>query len=135
MRANRLRRLLPLLLLVTATARLHAQDEGDPERQTPWRLSYFPYLSGGANGATVISAKLRYWHPAAYEDRVTANAAVDAGAGITFRGSRYLGARFTAPQLIDGWRFHAVAVADRQVRFGYFGLGNETEKDDDLVTE
>ena len=136
MRADRLRRLLPLLLLlaVSLAARVEAQDD-EPERRTPWRLSYFPYLSGGANDGPLISAKLRYWQPAEYEDRVTANAALDVGAGLTLRGTRYVGVRFTAPQLRDGWRLHTGAIADRQVRFGYFGLGNETEKDDDLVTE
>ncbi|HYC31897.1 MAG TPA: BamA/TamA family outer membrane protein [Gemmatimonadales bacterium] len=135
MRVTRLRRLLPLLiLLVGLSARLHAQEE-EREPGTPWRLSYFPYLSGGANDGPVITARLRYWQPAEYEDRVTANAALDAAAGLTFRGSRFVGAKFTAPQMVEGWRFFVGAIADRQVRFGYFGLGNDTEKDDDLVTE
>jgi hypothetical protein len=133
MRVTRLRRLLPLLLLVLAS-RLAAQGEEAASR-SPWRLSYFPYLSGGANDGPVITARLRYWQPADYEDRVTANAAFDAAAGFTLRGSRYAGARFTAPQLVEGWRFYAGVIADRQARFGYFGLGNDTGKDDDLVTE
>lgn len=135
MRLPRLCRLLPLALLLLAP-RLSAQEPESEERpSSPWRLSYFPYLSGGANDGPVISARLRYWQPAAYEDRVTANAAFDAAAGFTLRGSRYAGARFTAPQLVKGWRFFAGVIADRQARFGYFGLGNDTEKDDDLVTE
>jgi surface antigen Omp85-like protein len=136
MRPARVRRLLALLvLLVTLATRLQAQEEDEVERGTAWRLSYFPYLSGGANDGPVVSAKVRYWQPAEYEDRVTANAALDAGAGISPRGSRYVGARFSAPQLIAGWRFKVGAIADRQVRFGYFGLGNDTEKNDDLVTD
>ena len=136
MRVPRLRRLLPLLALLVAALgpRLHAQDE-ERERDAPWRLSYFPYLSGGANDGPLISARMRYWQPAEYEDRVTANAALDAATGFTFRGSRYVGAKFTAPQMIEGWRFFAGAIADRQVRFGYFGLGNDTDKVDDLVTD
>lgn len=133
MRVPRLHRLLLPLLLLSATA-LSAQEEERAYR-SPWRLSYFPYLSGGANDGPVISARLRYWQPAEYEDRVTANGAFDAAAGFTLRGSRYAAARFAAPQLADGWRFMASAIADRQARFGYFGLGNDTEKDDDLVTE
>ena len=135
MRLPRLCRLLPLALLLLAP-RLSAQEtEAEERASSPWRLSYFPYLSGGANDGPVISARLRYWQPAAYEDRVTANGAFDAAAGFTLRGSRYAGARFTAPQLIEGWRFFAGVIADRQARFGYFGLGNDTGKDDDLVTE
>jgi hypothetical protein len=135
MGATRLRRLLLPLLLVSA-APLAGQDEGaERERGSPWRLSYFPYLSGGANDGPVISARLRYWQPAEYEDRVTANGAFDAAAGFTFRGSRYAAARFNAPQLVEGWRFQAGVIAERSARFGYFGLGNETGKNDDLVTE
>ena len=134
MRVIRLHRLLlPLLLLSTTT--LSAQDEEERAYRSPWRLSYFPYLSGGANDGPVISARLRYWQPADYDDRVTANGAFDAAAGFTLRGSRFVAARFVAPQLVDGWRFMASAIADRQARFGYFGIGNDTEKDDDLVTE
>lgn len=134
MRLTRLHRLL-LPLLLSGASILAAQEADPAEREpgSPWRLSYFPYLSGGANDGPVISARLRYWQPAEYEDRVTANGAFDAAAGFTFRGSRYAAARFTAPQLVEGWRFHAGVIADRSVRFGYFGLGNESEKNDDLM--
>ena len=137
MRATRLPRLLlPLLLACASAVSAQEADEDDGrEPGSPWRLSYFPYLSGGANDGPVISARLRYWQPAEYEDRVTANGALDVAAGFTLRGSRYAGVRFTAPQLVEGWRFHAGLIADRSARFGYFGLGNDTEKDDELVTE
>jgi hypothetical protein len=135
MRVTRLRRLLlPVLLACSSTlSAQEAEDAGERERGSPWRLSYFPYLSGGANDGPVISARLRYWQPAEYEDRVTYNGAFDAAAGFTFRGTRYAAARFTAPQLVEGWRFQAGVIADRAARFGYFGLGNRTDKDDDLV--
>lgn len=129
------RALLALLLLALTAGGAAAQEDEERPFRSPWRLSYFPYLSGGANDGPVISARLRYWQPAAYEDRVTANGAFDAAAGFTLRGSRYVGARFAAPQLVEGWRFVASGLAERQARFGYFGLGNDTEKDDDLVTE
>ncbi len=135
MGATRLHRLLLPLLLVSA-APLAGQDEGAArERGSPWRLSYFPYLSGGANDGPVISARLRYWQPAEYEDRVTANGAFDAAAGFTFRGSRYAAARFNAPQLVEGWRFQAGVIAERSARFGYFGLGNDTEYARDQVSD
>jgi outer membrane protein assembly factor BamA len=122
------------VLLAAAAPRARAQGE-DESFRSPWRLSYFPYISGGVNDGPVISARLRYWQPAAYEDRVTASAALDAAAGFTLRGSRYVAGRFAAPQLAEDWRFLASGLASREVRFGYFGLGNDTGKDDDLVTE
>jgi outer membrane protein assembly factor BamA len=131
MRAARL--LLLLLLLPAAVAA--QEEESEPEYSPPWRLSYFPYLSGGANDGPVLSARLRYWQPAEYEDRVTARAALDVATGLSPQGSRYAAVRFTAPLRWQGWRLLAGAGAERLARFGYFGLGNDTDKNDDLVDE
>jgi outer membrane protein assembly factor BamA len=98
-------------------------------------LSYFPYLSGGYNDGPLISLRARYWQPAEYEARNTYRAAVDAATGFTLRGGRYIGARFHAPLRWDGWRVEAGALAERLARFGYFGLGNDTDKNDDLVDD
>ena len=128
--------LLPALLaplLVRAPALAAQEDEG--EFHSPWRTSYFPYLSGMANDGPVISARIRYWQPAAYEARTTYTAALDGAAGVSFRGTRYAAVRFRAPGLWKDWRFDASLVAERLARFGYFGLGNDTENDGDLVTE
>ncbi len=118
--------LLPLHPLV-------AQEEEDSG--IPWRTSYFPYLSGGANDGPVLNARLRYWQAAEYEDRVTANAALNAEVGITPRGGRHAFVHFHAPQILEGWRFDAKIGAARQVRYGYFGLGNDTEYNRDAADE
>ncbi len=124
---------LAALLLLCAPALTAQEDE--PPRRSRWRLSYFPYISGGANDGPVFSARLRYWQPAEYEDRVTARAALDVAAGLSPQGSRYVAAKFGAPLVWEGWRLQAGLGAERLARFGYFGLGNETEKNDALVTE
>jgi outer membrane protein assembly factor BamA len=121
-----------LLLALLSGERVWAQDE---ESDIPWRTSYFPYLSGGSNDGPVLSFRVRHWQAAEYEDRVTANAALNADAGITPRGGRHGYVEFQAPQLLEGWRFKAKAGAAREVRFGYFGLGNETEYNKDAVTD
>ena len=59
MRVTRL--LLPLLLACASTLAAQESEETEPASDSPWRLSYFPYLSGGANDGPVISARLRYW--------------------------------------------------------------------------
>jgi outer membrane protein assembly factor BamA len=82
----------------------------------------------------VFAFRVHHWQPAEYEDRVTANGALTADAGVTLRGSRHVAVKFRAPQLFNGWRLNLLAAATREVRFGYFGLGNDTEKNDDLVT-
>lgn len=120
-----------LLLALVASERLVAQDE----QSIPWRTSYFPYLSGGSNDGPVLNFRVRYWQAAEYDDRVTANAALNVDAGITPRGGRHAYVQFRAPQILEGWRFDAKVGAAREVRFGYFGLGNDTEYNQDAVND
>ncbi len=100
-----------------------------------WRTSYFPYLAGGANDSPVLSFRVRHWQPAEYEARTTYTAALNGDAGIAPQGSRFISASFKAPGLWNNWRLALQALAGRQVRYGYFGLGNETVFDPNLVTE
>jgi outer membrane protein assembly factor BamA len=139
------RRAIALLLLAALPAtELGAQIPEGPEppsvpaereRDTPWRTSYFPYIAGGTNDGPVLAFKLRYWQPAEYEDRVTANGALNAEAGVTPRGGRHAYVNFKAPQLWHRWRANTLAGAMREVRFGYFGLGNDTEYNKDAITD
>jgi outer membrane protein assembly factor BamA len=107
---------------------------GDAQVRTPWKTSYFPYLAGAPNDGPLLAFRLHYFQPAEYDDRVTSNAAFTAEAGITPRGGRQVILRFRAPQLWKNWRLKSLAAAVREVRFGYFGLGNETVEIGDLVT-
>lgn len=106
----------------------------EPDESTPWRTSYFPYLTGGTNDGPVLAFRVHHFQAAEYEDPVTNNAALTADAGITFRGSRHLTVKFRAPQLWENWRFSTLGAAVREARFGYFGLGNETVENDAAVT-
>jgi outer membrane protein assembly factor BamA len=119
------------LLGLSWAPRVMAQDESG----LPWRTSYFPYVSGASNDGPTLNFRVRYWQAAEYEDRVTANAALNAEAGITPRGGRHAYFHFRAPQVVEGWRFDAKVGAAREVRFGYFGLGNDTEYNRDAVNE
>jgi len=105
----------------------------EPAQETPWRTSYFPYITGGTNDGPVLAFRVHHFQPAEYDSRVTTNAALTADAGITPRGSRYVTLRYRAPQLWKDWRISALGGAGRETRFGYFGLGNETVKTDDAV--
>jgi Omp85 superfamily domain len=134
----------PIRLLLPAlfwTARLGAQIPDSTERAhtepapgAPWRTSYFPYLTSAPNDGPLLAFRVHYFQPAEYDDRVTTNAALTGEAGVTLRGGRQIILRFRAPQLWPNWRVKSLAAAVREVRFGYFGLGNETNKNDDLVT-
>ena len=125
-------RVLPAILLAFIWAELAQAQE---ESGVPWRTSYFPYLSGGTNDGPMLNFRVRYWQAAEYEDRVTANAALNLDAGITTQGSRRAYAQFRAPQIAEGWRFDAKVGTSREARFGYFGLGNDTEYNRDAVGE
>jgi hypothetical protein len=124
-----------LAALFARVPELAAQETEDRESISPWRTSYFPYISSLANDGPVISARIRYWQPAEYEAPTTYTAALDGATGISFRGTRYAAVRFRAPGLWKDWRLDASLVAERLARFGYFGLGNDTEYDRDAVGE
>jgi hypothetical protein len=63
-------------------------DTTEKEPRSPWRTSYFPYITCAANDGPALVGRVRYWQPASYEDRVTSTAAFNVDAGITPRGSR-----------------------------------------------
>ncbi|HET7239625.1 MAG TPA: hypothetical protein VFI77_00620, partial [Gemmatimonadales bacterium] len=100
-----LRLLVLLLPLLFQTSTLLAQEsDDDSEYQSPWRLSYFPFISAGDNDGPLISIRARYWQPAEYEARQTYTAAVDGAVGFTARGGRYAVVQFQGPQRWAGWR-------------------------------
>ncbi|HUR93319.1 MAG TPA: BamA/TamA family outer membrane protein [Gemmatimonadales bacterium] len=106
----------------------------EPEpRAARWRTSYFPYFTGGANDSPVLAFRLRHWQPAEYEARTTYTAALNADAGIASRGSRFVSLQYKAPGLWEDWRLVVQGKLERQARYGYFGLGNETVDDQDAV--
>ncbi len=114
------------------TTGVAAQDTAEAYTAS-WRTSYFPYLTGGANDGPVLAARVRYWQPAEYEARYTSTGSLSLDAGLTLRGSRFATAQFKAPGLWKNWRVTALLSADRQARYGYFGLGENTVYDKDLV--
>jgi outer membrane protein assembly factor BamA len=123
--------MLVLLALLPATARAQEPEE---EFSVPWRTSWFPVLSGRSNDGPLLSLQIRSRQDAPYEARTTFTRAIDASAGATPQGSRYARATFDAPLFWHPWRFTVTAGAGREARFGYFGLGNETSHEGDLVT-
>jgi hypothetical protein len=112
-----------------------AVDTSWTNTDLPWRLSYFPYLTGLSNDGPLLAARVRYWKPAAYEDLVTTKAELELNAGIGFRGTRFAVATATVPRLGNGWRAFGLLGAFREARFGFYGLGNATVKDDALTED
>lgn len=111
---------------------------GPSEAREPgarWRTSYFPYLTGGANDSPVLAFRVRHWQPAEYEARTTYTAALNGDAGIAPKGSRFVAASFRAPGLWTDWRLVVLGAAERQARYGFYGLGNDTQFDKNAVTD
>jgi len=108
-------------------------SSASPDRSAPWRTSYFPYLTGGANDSPVLAFRVRHWQAAEYEARTTYTAALNGDAGIAPKGSRFVAASFKAPGLWPDWRLAVQAGAERLSRYGFYGLGNETTCDKNAV--
>jgi Omp85 superfamily domain len=111
---------------------LAALGSGGPlVAQNPWAASYYPFFLKTANEKLSFVVHYQYAQLADYDDRVSYTASLSLEGGINADGGRWLIGRFKGPLLLDGWRFFAEAGAVREARFGYFGLGNDTEEIDD----
>ena len=103
--------------------------------QEPWRASYYPYPLKGPNDQLSLVLHYQVGQAADYADRVPFGRTFSVEAGINASGSRFLVTRFKAPRMADGWRLYGEAGAVRENRFGYFGLGNDTEEAEDTVLD
>lgn len=104
------------------------------EAGPPWRMSYFPYITG-TGGDIMLAARVRRWQPAEIEDRVTYRGALTLDAGYGIHGSWLASARFDAPLLTPNLRTSIVAQTTRETRFGFYGLGNNSEFDKGQIDE
>lgn len=114
-----------------------AAAAGAPEDSViyPWRTTWLPNLGGGTNDGPMLGVRLRAFQMAAYEDRIANLQTLSATAGVSPRGS-FLGfVRYQAPRIGNGWRLWSQVMANREQRFGYFGLGNNTLNPDGTATE
>lgn len=104
-----------------------------PAQSDATLLHHHPIVVQVANEFPVLGWRLHVQRRSDYDDRVTTAREVVLEAGFGFQGSRFARVTAWAPQLADGWRARARLEAERAARFGFFGLGNDTEKDDDLT--
>lgn len=91
----------------------------------PWRFSDFPYLMGDPTNGLLIIGHIQYAREAEYDSRVPYDGFVALEAAWGTRSSRFITARFRAPNLVKGWRLAADLGAVREGRFGYYGQGPE----------
>ena len=118
---------LVFLLLVLA---------GSLDGQAPWRRSVYPTgvnLSG--NTGPQIGVGFTVARRADSLARYLFDGSVVAAGGYGLRGSWFGLVTFRAPGLWSGWRLVASSLAQREVRFEFIGLGNQTIYNPDLVTD
>jgi hypothetical protein len=129
-----------VLFLLQAASSAAAQDSVVPlpgaadtvraGRRSSWLLSYFPYVGGGAGGGPVAIGRVRYFQPAPWQDRVTYRADVVGEIGIGLHGSHLARISASAPLLAPGWRATADIQAIRNTRANFYGIGNNTDRDE-----
>jgi hypothetical protein len=118
------------MLLLPPGAQVAAQS-GQPDY--PWKDSFYPYFPSLANDFPLLMIHYEQRKGADYFARTPYAGLFSFDFGASTRGSRQALARLHAPLLVEKWRFTASAGAVRAARFGFFGLGNDTEYDGDLV--
>jgi outer membrane protein assembly factor BamA len=124
---------LALGLLAVATP-LAAQDPNRPS-DSPWKDSFYPFFPSLGNNFPLIALHLEERKAANYFARTPYDGLVSIDLGQGFTGARMAIARFHAPLMWRDWRFNGTLGTTRETRFGYFGIGNDTDYDDDLVTD
>ena len=108
---------------------------GSSSAQEPWKASYYPYVLKGPNDKASLVLHYQYGQAADYFDRVPFAHSLSIEAGANPDGGRFALATFKAPRIAEGWRLFAEGGSVREARYGYFGLGNDTEKTEDPDNE
>lgn len=126
------RALAVLAAVACAAGRSAAAQEGNGLELS---RSLYPLVYWQSSSGWTLRGVLRYSAPAP-PDRPEINA-VDVGISAFIGTEDYRGVDIAmyAPALVDGWRFLIIGRIIRESRFGFYGLGNDTPRDPDLVTD
>lgn len=101
-----------------------------------WVNSRYPYITSGANDFPMLAARMQWTQPV--EDYLSplpylGNVSLDAG--VSFNSSYFITGQLRLPTFRDGWRLAANASIVREARLGFFGIGNNSTFDDDLIND
>ena len=107
---------------------LAAQDN----ESYPWKDSYYPYLTSQGRDFPLLVAHFEERKAADYFARAPYAGKFTLDVGASLKGGKLAVAEFRAPLLWERWRLTAQLGATREVRYGFFGLGNNTVQIDSL---
>ncbi len=124
-----------VLSIVAALALPSLAPAQDLPRGSGWKDSFYPAFTSISNDAPLFIVHYEQRNGLTFYDRAPYSGQFALDLGANTAGSRMARASFKAPLLWKDWRVAASLGAVRQVRFGYYGLGNDTDFDDDLVTK
>ena len=109
-----------------------ARREAEPGQ---WLTSYIPFIAAAPNDGPTLEFRVWHWQKAPWGERVTNAVQLTGRVGWSPRGSWLAIGRLEWPRLADGWRLAAQVQATRDIRWGYYGLGNTTDVDRDLADD
>lgn len=120
-----------LTLGLAAAAPAAAQESTGLE----FSRSFYPLIYWQSSTGWTVRGVLRFSAPVE-PSRPELNA-IDAGISVFAgtQGYRGVDLGFYAPGWVDGWRFLAIGRVVREARFGYYGIGNDTPRQPELVTD
>jgi surface antigen Omp85-like protein len=124
-----------LFLMVAAASPLRAQGEDKLPKGSGWKDSFYPAFTSLSNDSPIFVIHFEERNALTFYDRSPYSGQVAVDVGANTAGTRMAMIAFRAPLLWKDLRVAASLGATRQVRFGYFGLGNNTTFDDNLVTK
>lgn len=113
---------------------LAAQDPNQPS-DAEWRDSFYPFFPSLGNNFPLIAMHFEQRKAANYFARTPYDGLFSLDVGQGFTGARMAIARLHAPLLWRDWRLNVVGGTTRETRFGFYGIGNDAEYDEDLVTD
>ena len=110
-----------------------ATAESEPSE--PWRDSFYPFFPSLGNNFPLIAMHFELRRGADYFARTPYSGLFSIDLGSGFTGARMAVARLHAPLLWNDWRLAASAGTTRESRLGYYGLGNNSSFDSNLITD
>jgi hypothetical protein len=131
-----LMRAMRLVFRGVATAMVIGTLAASSAKAQRWVDSRYPYITSGANDFPMLAGRWQWTQPV--DDYLSplpffGNFSLDAG--ISFNSSYFLTAQLRLPRWKDGWRLAATASVVREARLGFFGIGNNSTYDQDLVND
>jgi len=119
--------------IMIGLALLPAAGAAQKQPDLPWKDSFYPVFTSLANNFPLLVIHYEQRKGADYFARTPYAGLFSLDVGASTAGSRLAVARLQAPLLVERWRFAATLGATRASRFGYFGLGNDSDYDGDNV--